>query len=212
MSTQDPVWHPEVLDPETRQTLLHLHQGSLLRGFYLGGGTGLALWLGHRKSADLDFFSSTGFSEEVLVQRLRGQFDHLTVLSRDMETLHLHVNGTKVSLLGYRYPQLYPFAWFEGVPIADPRDIACMKLSALAGRGTRRDFVDLYTVAETRGLSHLLDLFSKKFERVDYSHLHLLKSLTYFEDAEKDPLPVLLVDVQWETVKQFFTTQVPRLL
>lgn len=212
MPIQGSSWHAEVLDPETRHVLRQLCRSSLLQEFYLGGGTGLALYLGHRRSADLDFFSSTGFRQDLLLRQLQGTADQLEVLSQDLETLHTHVNGAKVSFLGYRYDLLFPEARFEGVRVADPRDIACMKLSALSARGTRRDFIDLFTVAQIHELSELLVLFSKKFEKVNYNQLHLLKSLTYFADAEEDPSPELLIDLDWSSVKQFFERESLRLL
>lgn len=165
MPIQDVSWHAEVLDSETRRVLRHLCESSLLNESYLAGGTGLALYLGHRRSADLDFFSSTGFRQDLLLRQLRGTADHLEVLFQDLETLHTHVNGAKVSFLGYRYDLLYPAARFEGVRVADPRDIACMKLSALSARGTRRDFVDLYKVAQIHDLSELLVCSGKSSRR-----------------------------------------------
>jgi hypothetical protein len=90
---------------------------------------------------------------------------------------------------GYPYPVLFPFGDFLGMHVADPRDIACMKITAIAGRGSKRDFVDLYAIAQLYGLKHLLELFKKKYFQVDYNVVHLLKSLTYFKDAEKEPMP-----------------------
>jgi hypothetical protein len=133
-------------------------------------------------------------------------------VAREPGTLHAHIGGTKVSFLEYAYPLLFPFAVLQDVKVADPRDIACMKLSAITSRGTRRDFVDLYVVAQLHGLPQILDWFKEKFARAHYSFVHLLKSLTYFEDAEKDPAPDLLVPLSWEEVRQFFSTEVPRLL
>jgi hypothetical protein len=46
---------------------------------------------------------------------------------------------------------------FQGVKVADPRDIACMKVSAIASRGTKRDFVDLYTLSQVHGLERILE-------------------------------------------------------
>ena len=86
-----------------------------------------------------------------------------------------------------------------------------MKISAIAGRGTKRDFVDLYVTATRYGLSALLELFEKKFADVRYNRIHVLKSLTYFKDAEKDPTPDMLIPLSWEEVKAFFTEDVPKI-
>ena len=93
-----------------------------------------------------------------------------------------------------------------------PQDVACMKISAIASRGTRRDFVDLFMASQQHGLATLLELFKATFAQVNYSIIHILKSLTYFDDAEQDPLPDMLVPFAWEETKQFFESEVPRLI
>jgi hypothetical protein len=133
------------------------------------------------------------------------------VIGKDRETLHLHIDGVKVSLLGYPYPLLHAGERLSGLTIADARDIACMKLSALAGRGTRRDFVDVYVALQHIQLAELLTLFQRKYAGVNYSLLHLFKSLTYFGEAERDPMPDMLIPLAWEDVTAFFERVVPPL-
>jgi hypothetical protein len=87
-----------------------------------------------------------------------------------------------------------------------------MKLSAIASRGTKRDFVDLYVLAQQYGLDQLLIWFQKKYVQTNYSMVHVLKSLAYFEEAEQDPMPDMLVPLSWDEVKQFFTHEAARLL
>ncbi len=211
MEEKQPVWHEETISPEVVRTLGELRENSVLAPFYLAGGTGLALRLGHRRSADLDFFSSDAFSEDALIpkaQKLAG----FSVVAKSPGTLHTQITGIKVSFLAFVYPLLFPCQDFLDVKVADPRDIACMKVSAIASRGTKRDFVDLYAVGQHYGLPQILQWFKQKFAPANYSSVHILKSLTYFDDAEKDPPPDMLVPISWEDVKRFFTSQVPRLL
>ncbi len=132
-------------------------------------------------------------------------------MSKSSQTVWLHVSGTKVSFIWYGYPLLFPLQHLRGLAVADVRDIACMKISALAGRGSRRDFVDLYVAAERHGLQHLLDLFQRKFAQANYSSLHLRKALTYFDDAEEEAMPDMLTPLAWERVKEFFLHEVPNL-
>jgi hypothetical protein len=87
-----------------------------------------------------------------------------------------------------------------------------MKISAIASRGAKRDFVDLYVVAKGFGLPALLELFRQKFALAQYNMVHILKSLAYFADAEKDPMPHMLIPLTWDEVTQFFRREVPRLL
>jgi hypothetical protein len=126
--------------------------------------------------------------------------------------LHLLLREIKVSFIGYPYPLLFPTDRFSGVEVADARDIACMKLSAVASRGTRRDFVDLYMAAKAYSLAAILSLFVRKYAGIEYSRLHLLKSLTYFEDAEADPPLEMLTEISWADVKNFFARESAALL
>jgi len=206
----DVVWHRETITPATEDILRALRDRTVLEGAYLAGGTGLALRFGHRRSVDLDFFLKEPFSEDALLQCIQ-PMPGVVVVARAPQTLHLTVQGVRVSFLGYAYPLLFPPAPFFDVPVADPRDIACMKITAIASRGTKRDFIDLYAACDRFGLASLLDLFAKKFIGTGYSKLHILKSLTYFADAEKDPLPHMLVPVDWRDVKKFFQLEVPPL-
>ena len=204
-------WHAEALPGAGVEVLGRLVEESVLSGFYFASGTGLALHLGHRLSRDLDFFSPELFDEEALLHRLQS-LPELAVRSRSSYTLHCDIQGVKVSFLGYPYPLLYPLADLRGAKVADPRDIACMKISAIASRGTRRDFVDLYFMAQQQDLAELLHLFRRKYEQTNYSLPHILKSLTYFEDAEKDPMPDMRIPADWPTIRNYFLNEVPRLL
>ena len=205
------AWRREVIPASTETTLGALRDAHVLDHFYLAGGTGLALQFGHRLSLDLDFFSPEHFNEEALLQQLQA-FTGFALTSKAPYTLHATIQETKVSLLGYAYPMLFPTRPFLGVAVSDPREIACMKVSAIAGRGTKRDFVDLYVCAERYGLKEILRLFDRKYAQTHYSKIHILKSLTYFADAEKDPMPHMLVTLDWDKVKQFFLLEAPRLL
>ncbi len=203
-------WHPEVLPGAWSRAADDLAQRSLLAGFYLAGGTGLALQFGHRRSADLDLFREAEFDSADLRDRLRGQ-DGVDRVALAKGTAHLTLHGVKVSFLHYPYPLLFPLRSHANLDVADPRDIACMKIEAIANRGSRRDFVDLYVVAREYGLRELFGGFATKYAAVSYSRTHLLKALTYFADAEEEPLPDLLVPLDWSAVTRYFTSETPRL-
>lgn len=213
MNTQ---WHSEVLPSVSTEILSNLYKTVPLFKFYLAGGTGLALLLGHRFSQDFDFFSMELFNEEILLQKLKGQ-RNLSDISKDEHTLHFILKGIKISLLGFPYPLLFPLKEFElnsgaSINVADERDIACMKISAISGRGTKRDFIDLYVASRIFNLSDLVKLFLKKFSLTPYNNVHILKSLTYFADAEAEPMPDMLIPLSWDDVKKFFTSEIPQLI
>ncbi len=178
------------------------------RGFYLAGGTAAALQLGHRQSVDLDFFSPRRFEPDALVASLSG-LGSTQVVHAAPDTMHLAVSGVRVSFFRYTHPLLAPTVGYEGIDLASLRDIALMKLIAIAQRGSRKDFIDLYAIS-TRSWSLLeaLDSLRKKFGET-YSLMHILRSLQYFDDAEKEPeLRLLDPTIKWPEVKGFFQAQV----
>lgn len=194
----------EGLSEITKGNLEILKRERFLSHFYLAGGTGCALHLGHRLSYDLDFFTPKPFSEDSIIARLK-ELGELAVEDRAQYTIVGNFRGERVSFFIYPYPLLYDWKTYRGVKVADLRDIACMKLDAISSRGTKRDFIDLYFITHSGiRLDNCLRLFRKKYKGVDYSFYHILKSLSYFNDAEEDEMPTMLKDVSWDEVKRFF--------
>ena len=98
------------------------------------------------------------------------------------------------------------------ISIADIRDIAAMKIGAVASRGTKRDFVDLYFICkETVSLPEAVQLYDKKYKNLAATGLHIMKSLVYFNDAEPDEMPKMLRPCNWEEVKGFFEQEVKKI-
>jgi len=207
-------WHEEVLDDDGRSAAAVLAE--ILGGaFYLAGGTGLALRLGHRVSLDLDLFSAEGLLDAAERDRIiaaLGIAARLRILESKDGTCHLQVGGTMVSLFRYRYPLLQPVAKWRGLPVASTRDIAAMKVSAIVARGSRRDFVDLHAVSGRLGLQAVLAACKQKFVAHDDFVMQALRALVYFEDAEKEPMPRLLKEVAWDKVTAYFDREVPQAL
>lgn len=203
--------HPEILAPETASCFEKLKSQVFLQTMYLAGGTGVALWLGHRCSVDLDFFSTTPLNTLILQQQLtlQGKF---TLDQEAAGTLHGTLNHVKLSFLEYSYPLLEPLSSYEGIAIAGLKDLSAMKLEAIAARGKKRDFFDVYAISKN-GLSlhEMLLCFEKKYQSIQYNLLHLLKSLVYFNDAENDPEPILLHKISWEEVKNYFIKETAKI-
>jgi predicted nucleotidyltransferase component of viral defense system len=147
MDEKEPAWHREAIDANVVRTLHDLQQIAILARFYLAGGTGLALYLGHRRSVDLDFFLGEDFNEDSVLQKLQ-RIEGFALVAKEPGTIYANIRQTKVSFITHAYPALFPFLLFLGTNVADPRDIACMKISAIASRGTKRDFVDLYVLSQ----------------------------------------------------------------
>lgn len=180
-----------------------LAKTGVLSQFYLAGGTGLALQLGHRMSVDLDLFTERHFEPRAVRDALRhaGGFRVDQIAER---TLHAEVGGVRLTFLRYDYPLLFDVTRFKELTVASPRDIACMKLEALSSRGSRRDFVDLYFVLQRFQLPELLEWFARKYASAAPNQVHLGKAMTYFADAEQEPMPRMLRPVDWKKIKAFF--------
>lgn len=199
--------HEETIAPQAAACLARLAARGITAPFYLAGGTGLALQLGHRRSVDLDCFTRRDFIVSPLVQKLRaaGAF---TLDEQAPGTVHGRLDGTLVSFIRYSYPLLKRPRTFRGVRVAHPLDIGCMKLDAIATRSTKKDFVDLYFLLQTIHFSELIRAFARKYRSVDYNLAHVLKSVTYFNDARPDPLPDMLVPFSWDALEQTFEREV----
>jgi len=194
--------HTEAIDPQTKSVLDAIGSKEFARAFYLAGGTALAIHIGHRMSIDLDFFTDQEFSTASVRDRL-AELGSFTVEGEDKyRTLNGILNNVSVSFFLYKYPNVYPITLFESVCLADERDIAAMKIDAISSRGKKKDFIDLYFLLQKYSLSDILGFFESRFSGVQYNKLHILKSLTYFEDAENDPDPIMLISVSWEDVKK----------
>lgn len=202
--------YPQTLYPKTKQVLNDLKVQSLLKDFYLAGGTALALQIGHRRSIDLDFFTNNFPEREILMQKLKMFKPKIT--QEVPGTLDILINNVKVSFLEYKYPLLEPLLEFESVNIADLVDIACMKLTAISSRGSKKDFVDLYFLLNKYPLDQLLTKFERKYKGVKYQKIHILKSLTFFNDADNEPEPDYMQRVDWVEVKSSLENEIKRYL
>src|SRR3989344_9615422 len=180
--------YPETLAPETRRVLEKISKQPFIEDFYLGGGTALALHFGHRESIDLDFFSTRNFSLEKLKKEVSA-LGRYRLTNEEDGTLDGMLDDVKLTFIRYESPPLFPFVDFDGVKLADERDIACMKIDAVSSRGSKKDFIDLCFLLEKYSLPELLELFHRKYSQVEYNRLHLLKSLSFFDDAGLDAMP-----------------------
>lgn len=192
--------HYETIIPETHSLLEKLSALPVLEDARLVGGTALALQLGHRTSVDLDFFGRINADSEELREILR-EVGRVEVASVSKNINIFWINGVKVDMVNYPYPWLDLPIVEDGVRLASLNDIAAMKVSAIVNRGTKKDFIDLYTLLQHFALDEILDMYSRKYS--DGSLFIVMKSLTYFDDAETDPMPNVLNDTAWDTVKDF---------
>lgn len=171
------------------------------QGFYLAGGTALALRFGHRISVDLDFFTEQSFDPDsllVLIEEMGG-VGEVHIFQKTKGSLCLTVAETKIECFYYPYALLKPTEDVDGVTLASVIDNGVMKLSALTNRGSKKDFCDISIMLGVHSLSEWIGYYHKKFPQSDV--FMLTKSLTWFDDAEEEPDPQFLNGQTWNEVK-----------
>lgn len=198
--------HLEILDENQLLLLSQIGTFASSNGFYLGGGTAVALYYGHRKSIDFDWFADAQIDDPILLaEKARRSGLEISDPQIAPGTLHALINSVRVSFFQYPYPLIAGLThWPEyNISLASLDDLACMKLAAIAQRGSKKDFIDMYILAnEHLDLKRSLELYRQKYSTNDISHV--LLGLTYFDDAESEPLPVMLKDIPWEEIKAQF--------
>lgn len=195
----------ETVESSTLELLKKLQRLPVLEQTRLVGGTALALQLGHRKSIDLDFFGTVDCEAEYLRESIAGMAS-LTILK---ESPHIHiyiVDGIKVDIVNYKYPWLDDVVLEQGLRLASVSDIAAMKITAIIGRGTKKDFIDIAFLLHHFSLEEILHFYAAKYN--DSSVFMAMKSLAYFDDAEADPMPDMFVNQSWQQVKAHILSKI----
>jgi len=190
----------ETISAETLGLLRKIQSLEIFSETRLVGGTALALQYGHRKSIDLDFFGKLTASDDQIENELL-QLGTLTILNKSKDIKIFSLNDVKIDIVNY------PFAWLseciieDHIRLAGESDIGAMKLSAITGRGSRKDFYDLYFLLNHYSLKELIFFYNNKYPQA--SEFLVLKSLVYFKDAEHDADPDMFdKSVTWSVVKK----------
>lgn len=199
------------VSPQTKRNLELLGQLKDVRRFYLAGGTACALHFGHRLSYDLDFFSNKNFDSKKLSDELK-KIGSLEIKTLEKDTFLGAFDNVKISFFYYRYPLIGEALKFKDINIVSKKDLVAMKVDALQSRGTKRDFIDLYTLLTNGNWSivQAIDFFTEKYQHANYNLEHIVKSLIYFEDAENDDPPHMLVAWDWQKIKKFFIDEIKK--
>ena len=194
--------------PELMELLRKIMSEKLFSDFNLVGGTSLALQMGHRNSIDIDLFGNSEINTELFIKKL-SEFGEVKVAQSTKNILITKINEVKVDFVNYKYPLLSDCLFIEDIRMLSIKDIAAMKLNAIAGRGSKKDFIDLYFLLNQFSLEEILLFYEKKY--FDGSIFMVQKSLTYFDDANSQLQPKMFKDFNWETCKQKIIEEVLKL-
>ncbi len=191
--------HYEAAPAPLVELLRKLMQVDLLSPFCLVGGTALALQLGHRISVDIDLFSEKTFGVQPITGMLREKFP-VQALETAQNTVRGEVGGIKLDIMSHRYPTIGTPVTVDGIRMASLKDIAAMKLNAIANRGSKKDFWDYAELLNLFSRDEMLGFFAEKY--TDENVWYVEKSLSYFMDADEEPDPRDLKERSWEDVKK----------
>jgi len=199
--------HWEALTSSTHSVLHLLGSLKWINRYYLAGGTGLALHLGHRYSVDLDFFSdeedAVNFTERADLRNLLR--DPPPEIIYDMDTSFV-ATWQEVGISFFRlnqYPLILPTIPINHIKLASLPEIGAMKLAAIIGRGTRKDYIDLYFILQNVALDLLFQIAAKKYADIRSFPVSALRALSYFADAESTPMPLMIDKTPWNKMKKF---------
>ena len=193
--------HFEILPEGQLKLLKLLSEEPFIKEFYLAGGTCLALYLGHRQSYDFDFFIPTDFNTSQIINILTsiGRYERD---NEEKNTINGMLNGVRISFFGYKYDMIEDFGSYRGIRLAGIRDIAAMKLEAIAGRGSKKDFVDMFFLLKHFSLEQIFSFHARKYGIGLSNQYHHLKSLVYFNDADEEAMPLMTSPLNWDKVKK----------
>lgn len=197
--------HKETVDKSTLDLLIQLQSKEYLKGFYLVGGTALALQIGHRKSVDIDLFSNFSFDVAHLLEKLSAYFNFKLFFSAN-NTIKGSIDNVQVDILAYRYPLILEPLKEEGIAMLSLQDILAMKLNAITGSGQRvKDFIDVYYLLRKFTLSEMIGFYSTKYKQ--YNEVNVLKSITYFNDVDLVDWPQIIDNplLRWDDIKKSIT-------
>lgn len=192
----------KTIDTETLGVLKKIQQIEELSDVRLVGETALALQIGHRKSVDIDLFGTITADNIAVSQKLKKIGKLITIQNSKNINIYL-INNIKLDIVNYPYHWLEKEISEDDLLLASIKDIVAMKISAITGRGKKKDFIDLYFLLKRWTLKEILDFYVQKYD--DASVFMAIKSLAYFEDAEEDQQPEMIKPAEWNEVKNYIS-------
>jgi len=197
--------HYGTINTKTLELLKEIQKRGFFKNLRLVRGTALALQIGHRMSDDLDLFGKLNADKQSITNEIN-KLGKITILNNSENINIFSVNGIKVDIVNYPYPWLSNKINEDNLYLADLKDIAAMKLAAITGRGTQKDFIDIYFLLKNFTLEEMVKYYELKYH--DGSTFLVLKSLVYFDDADSDVQPKMLIKTDWEEIKKTISESV----
>jgi len=185
----------------------------VLSNFDLVGGTALSLKYGHRKSVDLDLFTTTPFDNETVFKELSNYYKSNFIIEDKPVRFGIfaYIKDVKTDIIHHPHPLIRPLEEVDGIRMFSTEDIIAMKVQAILGRGKKKDFWDIAELLQHYPVKDFI-----RFHKEKYSTQNLLitvpQAITYFADAEESEDPISLKGQTWESVKQIIQKKVSKYL
>jgi hypothetical protein len=189
----------QTVETGTSELLKSIMSDTVFDQFALAGGIALSLLIGHRKSIDLDLFTVEEFNPSQLEKYLQDKY----AFRRDFRegvSLKGEVNGVKLDFIRHDYPDVEPGIQDNGIRLYSFKDIAVMKLFAIADNSTRlKDFIDVAYLSKYLSLKEMLMAFAVKYLQIN--PYRAAKGLSYYDDIRfTEKIDLLDKDFKWEDI------------
>lgn len=192
--------HKETVKGSTFSLLKDLISDPVLKDFNLAGGTALALYIGHRKSIDLDLFTTRPFSASEITEHLVRSYNFKSSYSKG-NTIKGYINDVKIDCIAHQYPHLKTPLHSEGIRLYSMEDIVAMKLAAIADNGSRlKDFVDIACLSTKFTLNEMVEHFQTKYP--NSNPIFALKGIQYHNDIQfNEDVQIINGYMEWDSFK-----------
>ena len=177
----------ECLLNNTIKVLNKLIKFDIMKNFVLVGGSALALYLCHRKSEDLDFFSYKNVDLKKVMIFLRN-FDNKEYINISEQQIDLFIDGVKVTFFNAKWKFLKPTN-IEKFNVATLEQIAIMKVDVLFLRAKYRDYYDLYFLLQHFDLNEIYKLSKDILDGINFKLF--INALIYIDDIEDENITYL---------------------
>ena len=201
--------YTETVEPRTLSILKELMAVPELHDFHLVGDTCLSLRYGHRRSIDIDLFSTFPFDIDSIVFTLEKRFCGFQYRNTGTTVgIFGFIDEVKVDLVKHHYfKQIDTLVLEQGIRMFGDRDIMAMRAFAILKRAQKKDFWDLAELLQHYSVKDLIDSYNDKYP----NHQLLISiphAITYFADAEESEDPISLKGQTWAGVKKFISQKV----
>lgn len=154
--------HYKAINSKTLELLKSIQKTNIFGELRLVGGTSLALQIGHRLSVDINLFGLLNAYRINILKELQLIGETKSLQYTDNINIFI-VAGIKLDIVNYPYPWLDNKINEDNIQLAGLKDIAAMKLAAITGRETMKDFIDIHFLLKKFSLKEMLSFYEQKY-------------------------------------------------